>query len=85
MPAGFCLFFGDPMSFSALLSEAKSETAADTRATANLPRGGMIAGVLAYLEMLDDEGLPELANFQEKCMPAFRDFRRERDSHAGHE
>ena len=68
------------MSFSALLSEAKSEAAADTKATANLPRGGMIAGVLAYLEMLDDEGLPELATFQEECLPAFREFRREEHS-----
>jgi hypothetical protein len=64
-------------SFASLLGEAKEESAAETKSIANLPKGGMIAGVLAYLEMLDDEGFGELTQFQEECLSSFRNYRSE--------
>jgi hypothetical protein len=66
--------------FASLLGEAKEETAAESKSTANLPKGGMIAGVLAYLEMLDDEGFSELIKFQEECLPSFRNCKSEEHS-----
>jgi hypothetical protein len=39
--------------FASLLGEAKEGSAAESKPTANSPKGGVIAGVLAYLEKLE--------------------------------